>query len=149
MLNPYTPAPVVHAHAHAHVLRVNACIPSGHVAAGDACIHPIHPISHTPHIPYTHIRASPDTPYTGIPGNRGPDGIPLNGVPGIGPKPHSYIDAPDGHTRDLAHMGPPNRAPNRGPNTPILAPPGGPLWLEYIKGLNGHTRDLGLFTPPK
>ena len=111
----------------------------------------IHALAHIPYTPYpiAHTAHSPDTPYTGIPGNRAPDGVPLNGVPRIGPKPHSYIDAPDGHTRDLGPWSPPNRAPNRGPNTPILAPPGGPLWLEYIKGLNGHTRDLGLFTPPK
>ena len=63
--------------------------------------YPIQPIAHIPHIPY-----SPYTPYTGIPGNRAPDGVPLFEAPEIGPKPHSYIEAPDGHTRDLGPWSP-------------------------------------------
>ena len=70
-----------------------------------------YPISHTSHIQIPLFPASPDTPYTGIPGNRGPDGVPLNGAPKIGPKPHSYIEAPDGHTRDLAPYTPPKGGP--------------------------------------
>ena len=68
-----------------------------------------------PHIPGSQGIGVPDPPDPQIGG--------LGEGPQIGgPKPHSYIGAPDGRQCDLGPLDPPKRGPKGGPKPPILTP---------------------------
>ena len=84
---------------------------AAHAAAGASGLIPI------PHIP-------------GYPISRDPRdwGYPQMGVPQIGPKSHSYIDAPDGRQCDLAHMS----CSKGGPKHPILDPYLRPIMAKLV-----------------
>ena len=86
-----------------------------------------------------------ETPHIPVPPS---PGIPPKWGPVLEAKSHSYIDAPDGRQRDLAHISCSGGALKQHPQWLIWDPISGPQSLGNISAPDGRQRDLAHIALP-